>query len=34
MHAMHTEFMRQAAKDHLRLLQTESVLRRLLRRGI
>ena len=34
MHAMHTEFIRQAAEDHLQLLQKESVLRRLLRKGL
>jgi hypothetical protein len=34
MYAMHVEFSRQAARDHLQLLQKESVLRRLLRKGI
>jgi hypothetical protein len=31
---MHAEFIRQAAQDHVQLLQKESVLRRLLRKGI
>jgi hypothetical protein len=31
---MHAEFIRQAAQDHVQLLQKESILRKLLKKGI